>query len=176
MCSSATQCSVLFLIIHLQRQNESRVKTDMVWMRVWRNGSHARDKEEDRGAYRRLVWGKKMQRTRRDVRGGFTVVILERRRTTALLNDWRKLKICQMTPWQSPAIGWPLIQGVPCLSALDCWDRLQHTPTTQVDKAGTEKWMDRWSLHLGRRFSDFWNHVSPQKITWLSNYQHNDPH
>ena len=42
------------------------------------------------------------------------------------------------------SLGWQPIQGVPCLSPLDSWDRLQQTPATQNWKeAGIENgWMD----------------------------------
>ena len=43
-----------------------------------------------------------------------------------------------------PVMDWRPVQGVPCLSPEDCWDRLQP-PRDPTDGLSGRKWMDGWN-------------------------------
>ena len=55
---------------------------------------------------------------------------------------------------------WP-IQGLPRLSPLDSWDRLQQTPATKNWISRYRKWMDGWgSLYVSSRLQMLWGHLT----------------
>jgi len=63
----------------------------------------------------------------------------------------------KLSKWCGPVMDWRPVQGVPCLSPDDRWDRLQPPRDLTDGLSGYRKWMDgsKWLKSLFTVFCEF---------------------
>ena len=95
------------------------------------------------------------------------IILLETQGTTSRSAVWDKSSVGKMERWGPIRDPWPL-QGEPCLSTKESWDRLQQTPKTlkrpfNPDDRFPRLWRTKWGVENG------WMNLFSLKRSWNNN-------